>query len=144
MPKARLTRTVTFAAAHRYRRPEWDDARNEAVFGLCARPSYHGHTYVCDITVEGEIDATTGFIVDLGVLDRILAKEVRDRFDHRNINVDVPEFGDGKLIPSGENLARFIFERVASAIEREGGRPVLVTAVRVAEDATLSAEYRGT
>src|SRR6185503_1006098 len=60
-----LTRRVTFAAAHRYRVPEWSNERNEQVFGLCSRPSYHGHSYVCDVTVRGEIDAVTGFAVDL-------------------------------------------------------------------------------
>lgn len=139
MPTATLTRRVSFAAAHRYRRPEWDDARNEAVFGLCARPSYHGHTYVCDVTVRGEIDPLTGFIVDLGALDGALRREVRERFDHRNINTDVPEFGDGRLIPSGENLARFIFERVQGAL----GRAATVVRVVVAEDETLSAAYEG-
>ena len=139
MPTATLTRRVSFAAAHRYRRPEWDDARNEAVFGLCARPSYHGHTYVCDVTVRGEIDPLTGFIVDLGALDGALRREVRERFDHRNINTDVAEFADGKLIPSGENLARFIFERVQGAL---GGAATVVKVV-VAEDETLSAAYEG-
>jgi 6-pyruvoyltetrahydropterin/6-carboxytetrahydropterin synthase len=138
MPFASLTRRVSFAAAHRYRRPEWDDARNEATFGLCARPSYHGHSYTCDVTVRGPIDELTGFVVDLGVLDRVLASEVRERFDHRNINLDVPEFADGALVPTGENLARFIAGRVQAAL----GDAVAVTQVTVAEDATLSATYR--
>ena len=137
MPIATLTRRVTFAAAHRYRRPEWDDARNEATFGLCARESYHGHTYVCDVTVTGAIDDTTGFLVDLGLLDRVLQREVRERFDHRNINLDVPEFADGRLVPTGENLARFIFERVQQALERAA----TVTQVSVAEDDTLRVTY---
>ena len=137
MPIATLTRRVTFAAAHRYRRPEWDDARNAATFGLCARESYHGHTYVCDVTVSGPIDGTTGFLVDLGLLDRVLQREVRDRFDHRNINLDVPEFADGRLVPTGENLARFIFERVAQAL----GPAASVTGVTVAEDETLRVTY---
>lgn len=132
-----LTRRVTFAAAHRYRRPQWSDARNAEVFGLCARPSFHGHTYVCDVSVRAPIDAVTGFVVDLGVLDRILASEVRERFDHRNINTDVADFADGQLIPSGENLARYIFEKVQAAL----GNSAEVTAVRVAEDDTLSATY---
>lgn len=135
-----LTRRVTFAAAHRYRIASWSDAQNERVFGLCARPSYHGHSYVCDVTVRGEIDDTTGMIVDLGVLDRILDVEVKQRFDHRNINVDVAEFGEGKLVPTGENLARFIYERVGSAM-RASGAPAQVVRVTVAEDATLSASY---
>lgn len=137
---ASLTRRVTFAAAHRYRIATWSDEQNERVFGLCARPSYHGHSYVCDVTVRGEIDDTTGFVVDLGVLDRILDVEVKQRFDHRNINVDVAEFGEGKLVPTGENLARFIYERVARAM-RASGAPARVVRVTVAEDATLSASY---
>jgi 6-pyruvoyltetrahydropterin/6-carboxytetrahydropterin synthase len=144
MPAASLTRRVIFAAAHRYRRPEWDDARNAATFGSCARPNYHGHTYTCDVTVGGPIDETTGMIVDLAVVDRILAAEVRDRFDHRNINLDVPEFADGKLVPTGENLARYVAQRVQAALVRErGGRTdVKVIEVRIAEDPTLSATYR--
>jgi len=130
MPQASLTRRVTFAAAHRYRRPEWDDRRNEEVFGLCSRPSFHGHTYTCEVTVRGEVDPLTGFSIDLGTLDAVLRREVLDRFDHRNINVDVPEFGDGRLIPTGENLALFILEHVQRAL----GDSVAVDAVSVAED----------
>jgi 6-pyruvoyltetrahydropterin/6-carboxytetrahydropterin synthase len=133
-----LTRRVSFAAAHRYRRPDWSDERNQSAFGACARPSFHGHSYTCDVTVSGPIDPETGMIVDLGLLDRILQVEVRDRFDHRNINLDVPEFADGKLIPTGEELARFISDRVQRALG-DAGRIVSVT---VAEDATLSATYR--
>lgn len=142
MPTAYLTRRVTFAAAHRYRRPEWSDEQNQRVFGACAHPNFHGHSYSCDVTVRGPIDETTGFVVDLGALDTILGAEVRDRFDHRNVNLDVPEFADGRLVPSGENLARFIFQRVQGAL-RERGASAAVTEVTVAEDATLSATYRG-
>lgn len=132
-----LTRRVTFAAAHRYRVATWSDQKNAEAFGLCARPNYHGHSYVCDVTVTGTVDATTGFVADLSVLDAALAVEVRDRFDHANINVDVPEFADGKLMPTGENLARFICDRVQAAI----GSAARVVRVVVAEDSTLSATY---
>ena len=132
-----LTRRITFAAAHRYRIPDWSDERNADVFGLCARPNYHGHTYVCDVTVSGELDETTGMVVDLATVDRVLTAEVRDRFDHRNINLDVPEFADGRLVPTGENLARFIFDRVQAAL----GSAATVTAVTVAEDETLRVTY---
>ena len=138
MASASLTRRVTFAAAHRYRRPEWDDAKNEAVFGACARPSFHGHSYVCEVTVRGEIDEVTGMVVDLGELDRVLDREVRHRFDHRNINVDVPEFADGALVPTGENLARFIFERVDAALTGDAR----VEEVIVREDETLRCSVR--
>lgn len=133
-----LTRRVTFSAAHRLRRPEWDDVKNEAVFGPCARAQYHGHTYVCDVTVTGELDETTGMVVDLRALDRVLRAEVFDRFDHRNINVDVPEFTDGRQIPTAECLARLIAAHVQRAL---GSRPT-VTAVTVAEEPALSATWR--
>ena len=133
-----LTRRVQFAAAHRYRRPHWDDATNEARFGLCARPNFHGHSYVCDVSVSGPVQRDTGMLLDLGLLDSVLLEEVRARFDHRNINLDVPEFNetDG-LVPTGEELARFIAERVQARLPA----PVRVTRVVVAEDATLSAMF---
>lgn len=134
---ASLTRRIRFAAAHRYSRPDWSDERNLEVFGPCANPSYHGHSYVCDVTVSGPVDDETGFVVDLGLLDAVLREEVHDRFDHRNINTDVPEFGDGRLIPTGENLARFIFQRVQQRLG-EAGR---LTSVRVAEDESLSVTW---
>ena len=135
-----LTRRVSFAAAHRYRRPEWDEATNQRVFGACAHPSYHGHTYSCEVTVRGEVDPLTGFVVDLGELDAVLASEVRARFDHRNLNVDVPEFTDGRLVPSGENLARHIHDRVAEALSARGSQARVVR-VTVAEDDTLRATF---
>jgi 6-pyruvoyltetrahydropterin/6-carboxytetrahydropterin synthase len=137
MPTASLTRRIRFAAAHRYRRPDWSEERNREVFGACANPAFHGHSYVCDVTVRGAIDKQTGFLIDLAMFDRVLQEEIRDRFDHRTINTDVPEFADGKLIPTGENLARFIFERLDSRL----GDHARVDAVTVAEDDTLSATY---
>lgn len=130
---------MTCAAAHRYRRPEWDDARNAATFGLCARPNYHGHTYTCDVTVAGDIDAVTGFVVDLDVLDGVLVREVRERYDHRNINLDIPGFAEGMLVPTGENLARVIFGQVAAAL----AGVAQVVEVTVAKDTTLWSSYRG-
>jgi 6-pyruvoyltetrahydropterin/6-carboxytetrahydropterin synthase len=138
VPRSTLTRRVTFAAAHRYRRPEWDDARNAAVFGACAHPHYHGHSYTCDLTVTGPVDPLTGFLVDLPLLDAVLQREVRDRFDHRNLSVDVPEFADGGLIPTGENLARHIAERVNAGLAHTSAR---VLRVQRAEDATLSSGW---
>ena len=132
-----LTRRVTFAAAHRYRVAEWSDERNATTFGACARPNYHGHSYVCDVTVTGDVDPVTGFVADLGAIDAVLQREVRERLDHANINLDVPEFADGRLMPTGENLARFIAERVQSGL----GVAARVTRVTVAEDVTLSATY---
>jgi 6-pyruvoyltetrahydropterin/6-carboxytetrahydropterin synthase len=137
MPTASLTRRVLFSAAHRYRREDWSDEKNLATFGACSWPNYHGHNYVCDVTVSGAIDDETGFLIDLGELDRILEAEVTARFDHRNVNLEVAEFADGKMIPSGENLARFIFERVQAKL----GKKARVTRVTVGEDTTLSSTY---
>lgn len=134
MRTARLIRRVRFAAAHRYRKPEWSDEKNLEVFGLCARPNYHGHTYTCAVTVEGPIDEATGMVIDLAVVDRVLDREVVQRFDHRNINLDVPEFGEGRLIPTGENLALFILERLQHVLGW-----VRVYSVQIDEDETLSA-----
>ena len=132
-----LTRRVTFSAAHRYRIAGWSDEHNAEVFGACARVNYHGHSYICDVTVTGAVDATTGFLVALPALDAALRAEILERFDHCNINLDVPEFGDGQLVPTGENLARFISDRVQATL----GHGVKVTRVTVAEDASLSATY---
>lgn len=134
--RATLTRRVTFSAAHRYRRPEWDDARNSAVFGACARPNWHGHTYVADITVGGPIDPLTGFCADLGALDAALAREVVDALDHRNLVLDIAEFAEGALIPTSENLAWWIANRVQAAL----GDTPKVLRVRVAEEPGLWAE----
>lgn len=138
-PEASLTRRITFAAAHRYHRADWSDARNTEVFGRCANPHFHGHGYTCHVTVRGPIDHDTGMVIDLGVFDAVLDREVREPFDHRNLNLEVAEFADGALIPTGENLARVIFQRVQRAL---AGR-IRVVRVVVAEDETLSAEFQG-
>lgn len=137
MPRLTLTRRVSFAAAHRYHRPEWSDAKNFEVFGKCSNAPFHGHTYTCDVTVTGALDPVTGFIADLPALDAALDREVMERFDHRNINVDVPEFGEGKLVPSCENLAAFIAARVQQAL----GSAATVTRVWISEGPTLWAEW---
>lgn len=134
--RASLTRRITFSAAHRYRRPEWDDARNREVFGACAHPNWHGHTYTVDVTVGGPVDPLTGFCADLGALDAALRREVFERLDHRNLVLDVPEFHEGKLIPTSENLAWWIAGKVQDAI----GASTRVLRVRVAEEPGLWAE----
>jgi 6-pyruvoyltetrahydropterin/6-carboxytetrahydropterin synthase len=137
--RATLTRRITFSAAHRYRRPEWDEARNAEVFGKCAWPNWHGHTYVCDVTVGGEVDPLTGFCADLGALDAVLQAHVVEALDHRNLVLDVPEFAEGTLIPTTENIAAWI----ARVVQRElhaRGAATQVSRVRVAEEPGLWAE----
>jgi 6-pyruvoyltetrahydropterin/6-carboxytetrahydropterin synthase len=137
MPRVSLTRRLHVSAAHRYRRPEWDDARNAATFGLCARETFHGHTYICDVTVGGPIDPLTGFVADLGALDAILQREVRDPLDHRNLNLEVPEFAEGRDIPSSENIAQWIATRVQAAL----GDVAQVQRVVVREEPNLWATW---
>ncbi len=139
MSHAELTRRIRFQARHRFWRPERTEEQNRREFGVSASAEYHGHDYYCDVTVRGRMSKDSGMIVDLAELDRVLDKEVRQRFDRRTINVDVPEFADEGLQPSGENLARFIFERVRAGLAAE----VQVVEVVVAEDDTLRATFRG-
>jgi 6-pyruvoyltetrahydropterin/6-carboxytetrahydropterin synthase len=132
-----LTRRVRFTATHRYWRSDWSDERNEQLFGAATVP--HAHDYACDVTVRGRIDDETGMLIDLGMLDRTLDREVRARFHGKSISLQLPEFADGKLIPTCENLARFIFERLAASL---GGSARLASVI-VREDETISAEFTG-
>ncbi len=140
MRGATLTRRVRFRATHRYHRPDWTDAQNRAAFGACAAPEPHGHDYTCDVTVGGEVDATTGMVVDLGLLDEVLGSEVVARLDGRLINDALTEFGPGGRIPTCEELARVLAGRVTTALEGAGSRAQVV-AVRIAEDDSLSASW---
>lgn len=140
MPRlTRLTRTVRFAAAHRYYRDEWSEERNRAVFGACANPHGHGHNYLLEATVEGEPDAETGFSVELGAIDAILAEEVVRRLDHQHLNHAVPGFGPGRAIPSTENLVIHLWERIAPRIPA-GSR---LARLRLREDVDLWVDYEG-
>ena len=139
MTHASLTRRVKFTARHRFWNSGWSATENATVYGASADANYHSHDYICDVTVRGTPDSRSGMVVDLADFDRVLSHEVVDRFDHKTINEDVPDFADGGLSPSGENLALFVFERVRAAL----GSTVQVTEVVVAEDDTLRATYRG-
>lgn len=140
MTIAVLTRRVRFTATHRYHRPDWDDIRNHATFGACAADVPHPHDYACDISVAGEVAAGTGMVVDLATLDRLLATLVVDRLHGNCVNDVLPEFAPGRLIPTCEELAHAIGRRVATALAQET-HGVRITAVRVAEDDTLSATW---
>ena len=111
-PTLLLTRRVTFAAAHVLRRPDWDDERNLAVFGPCARD--HGHNYVLEASVSGEPDSDTGMVVNLRDLDRAVREAVVEHVDHRHLNNDVP-FLDG-VVPTAENLALAFWGRLEACL----------------------------
>jgi len=135
-----LTRSVAFHATHRYHRPDWDDAKNLAAFGACAAPVPHGHDYSCAITVTGPLDRETGMVIDLALLDRLVADEVTGPLHGRLLNDALPECGPGGAIPTCETVAGLIGARLAAALRRAGAS-ARVASVRLAEDDTLSATW---
>ena len=137
-----LTRRIAFSAVHRYGRADWSEARNAEAFGETSLREFHEHSYVCDVTVAGTVDQSTGMLVDLRVLDRVLQVSIVDRFNGRTLNRDIPQFADGKQVPTCENLASLIAALVQSALDEQRGARVVVTAVTVAENPTLSATWR--
>lgn len=116
MPIAWLTRKVAFSAAHRYWRPNWPETRNRAVFGPCANPHGHGHNYRLEVTVAAEIDPETGFSADLARLDELLNTHVVEALDHQHLNYVVPEFAEGGLIPTTENILAWLWPRLADGL----------------------------
>lgn len=139
MPLAYFTRKTRFAAAHRYWRPEWSAEENARVFAACANPHGHGHNYLMEITVSAEIDEQTGFSADMVELDRVLAHEVSARFDHQHINHAIPEFAEGGLIPTTENIAVYCWPRIARALP-DG---MTLERLRLHEDETFYIDYYG-
>jgi 6-pyruvoyltetrahydropterin/6-carboxytetrahydropterin synthase len=134
-----LTRTVTFHALHRYYRPDWSEEKNREVFGTLAKAPGHGHDYHCAVTVAGSLDPTTGMIIDLELLDRIIGEEVLTPLAGKHLNLDVPEFGYGRTLPTCEAIAAYIYRRLAPRLPAT----VALDRVRVAEDPTLYADCTG-
>ena len=134
-----LTRRATFSASHYYWNDAWTADKNEQVFGRCANRNGHGHNYTLEVTVSGEPDPVTGFVVDLKWLKDLMEKEVLAAYDHRHLNLEVPEFA--KAIPTTENIAIASWKRLAPKIARMGG-PRL-SRVRIYETPEVFAEYRG-
>ena len=127
-----LTKRIEFAAAHRYHKAEWDEAKNRAVFGRCYNPPAHGHNYLLEVTVSGEVDPKTGMVINLFDLKRVLLS-VLEEFDHKNLNLDMPYFAD--RIPTSENLARVLWTKLAE--QKDIG---VLHAIRLYEDEDLYAE----
>ncbi|MEC7784017.1 MAG: 6-carboxytetrahydropterin synthase [Bacteroidota bacterium] len=110
MKQVTVKRKAHFNAAHRLYRADWDDAKNLEVFGKCSYPNYHGHNYELIVAVTGPIDPETGFVIDLKVLKDLIKAEVEEPFDHKNLNLDVPEFST--LNPTAENICVVIYDRL--------------------------------
>jgi len=132
-----LVRRYRFSASHLYRRPEWSEEQNAARFGKCSFEPGHGHNYRLWVWVEGEPAADTGFLVDLGELDRIVEERVVTPLDHRHLNAAIPEFSAGGKIPTSENLIEWIRRRLVGNLPA-GCR---LSKLRLEEDEDLAVEW---
>lgn len=115
--KLRVSRKAHFNSAHRLFRKEWSDEKNQRIFGKCNNPNYHGHNYELIVHVTGELDLETGFVMDLKELSDLIKIEIEEAFDHKNLNLDVPEFAN--LIPSAENIAVVIWQKLRPFIPQD-------------------------
>jgi 6-pyruvoyltetrahydropterin/6-carboxytetrahydropterin synthase len=110
-----ITRKLEFCASHTLFNPKYSDEKNAEVFGLCSNPNGHGHNYVMEVTVRGEVHPETGMVLDLKVLKKLVNEEIILKVDHKNLNVDVPFLKD--IIPTAENLAIHFWKVLESKLE---------------------------
>lgn len=134
-----LTRRATFSASHYYWNDAWPAEENERVFGRCANRNGHGHNYTLEVTVAGNPDPVTGFVVDLKWLKDVIERDIMTAWDHRHFNLEVPEFAN--RIPTSENIAIAAWQRLEPAIQAAQGSTL--SRVRVYETPEIFAEYRG-
>ena len=136
MPQVTVTRRLMFNAAHRVHNPALSDAENIALFGKCNNPNWHGHNYTLDVSVTGDIDEKTGYVIDLGKLKAVVMREVIDKADHKNFNVEV-DFMKG-VIPTTENIIVAMWRVLEPAI-----KPAKLTRLVLWETANNYVEYDG-
>jgi len=115
--KVTVSRKAHFNAAHRLYRKDWNDKKNIAIFGKCNNPNFHGHNYELVVSVTGEIDKETGYVIDIKILKEIIKVEVEDAFDHKNLNIEVPEFIN--LNPTAENIAVVIYNKLKPKLDSQ-------------------------
>lgn len=115
--KVTISRKAHFNAAHRLYNPGWDDEKNYEIFGKCSNPNFHGHNYEMIVSIKGEIDPETGFVMNLDILKGIILSEVEEYLDHKNLNVEVEEFKN--LNPTVENIAVVIWNRIRAKLKPE-------------------------
>jgi 6-pyruvoyltetrahydropterin/6-carboxytetrahydropterin synthase len=132
----RVCRRSNFNAAHRLFRPDWSNEKNQEVFGKCNNPNYHGHNYTLEVWIDGEIDSETGYVIDLKIVKDLVKTEIEERFDHRNLNLDCPEFNN--LIPTAENIAVVCYQILREKIESKFG-----LTIRLWETESNIVEYSG-
>lgn len=134
-----VTRKAHFNASHRLHNPEKSDDWNKRVFGKCNNPNWHGHNYIIKVTVAGNPDSETGYVIDLGILKSIIRKKIIDPCDHKNLNLEVP-FLDG-IIPSTENLCKAFFYEIEEEFKQLPNPQPTLYSVHLQETERNSAEY---
>lgn len=133
-----LTRRERFNAAHRLFREDWDDKKNFEVFGKCSNPNWHGHNYVLYVTVKGEINPETGFVINIKTLSEIIKRRIIDKIDHKNLNLEV-DFLKGKIV-STENMALAFWEELETPVRKMGAQ---LHSVKIVETENNFVEYFG-
>ena len=133
----RVCRRATFNAAHRLFRKDWSDEKNNAVFGKCNNPNFHGHNYVLEVWIEGAIDTETGYVIDLKIVKDLIKNEITDRFDHKNLNLDCKEFLN--LNPTAENIAVVCWNLLRSELDAK-----YELSIKLWETENNLVEYAGT
>lgn len=119
-----ISRKAHFNAAHRLHRADWSMEKNDSIFGKCNNPNFHGHNYDMTVSVTGEIDQETGYVMDIKILSDLIKEEIEDRFDHKNLNLDVPEFKD--LNPTAENIVVVIWNKLRAKIRADHDLEVIL------------------
>ena len=133
-----VCRRATFNAAHRLFNPDWDEATNDKVFGLCNNPNFHGHNYTLFVKITGEINPQTGYVMDLKIVNDLIKELVIEPFDHNNLNLDVPEFA--ALNPTAENIAIYVWNKLEPLVKRDNA---VLYEVEVWETKTSGVIYNG-
>ncbi len=131
-----LSRKIVFSSAHRYYQKNFSEEKNKKVFGRCYTEFGHGHNYVLELTMAGEVDTDTGMVINLSDVDHVL-KSITDPLDHHHLNFDVPHFKD--LVPTTENIAKYLFEEARKLLPRE----ITLVRARLHESDSLWADYYG-
>jgi 6-pyruvoyltetrahydropterin/6-carboxytetrahydropterin synthase len=134
-----LTRVVRFHAVHRFFRPDWTEVQNREAFGLLSDPPGHAHDYCCAVTVRGPIQESFGMVLDLTLLDDVLQDEVVRTFEGKHLNLDVPAFAYGRMLPTCEAIAAYVYPRISARLPAG----VELERVRIMEDSTLYADCTG-
>ncbi|RXK52353.1 6-pyruvoyl trahydropterin synthase family protein [Aquirufa rosea] len=114
LPRVSVFRKEHFNAAHRLFNPNWSDEKNQEVFGLCNNPNYHGHNYELIVQITGTINPDTGYVIDMKEVSHMIQREIIQKFDHKNLNLDVPDFSN--INPTAENIAWVIYQKLRATL----------------------------